>query len=249
MTVWLGCSGVVWQCVRQLFRSNSHSLNGQLKSGRHLNLSEENAPESVGDLKCATEESNASRAARTGGPARRSHQKVDTVNNKLPGRPCTAFFTPTVDTSASSVFEAPDKAKISYKDILCLHRGQGGEVQITFRTKILKEKFIALNSIKINEGNYALQDVDRPLTFLTIYDAPYELPDLAIVKRLQRYCEVIHSRRGRYALRPSVCNGLRHYRVRIIQPIPSYLRFVSFLVQLQSARTLNASDCTNTSSG
>ena len=90
-----------------------------------------------------------------------------------------AFFTPGMDTSVSSVFEALDKAKITDKDILCLHRRQGGEVQITFRTKSLKEKFLSLNSIKINDGNYALQDVDKPLTFLTIYDAPYELPDLS----------------------------------------------------------------------
>ena len=151
----------------------------------------------------------------------------------MPGRPCTAFFTPSTDTSASSVFEALDKAKISDKDILCLHRRQGVEVQITFRTKSLKEKFLSLNSIKINDGHYALQVVDKPLTFLTIYDAPYELPDLAIYKRLQPYCEVLHSRRGRYSLRPSVRSGLRHYRVRIIKPIPSYLRFGPFLVQLR----------------
>ena len=115
----------------------------------------------------------------------------------------------------------------------CIEDREGGEVQITFRTKALKEKFLAMNSLRINEGNYALQDVDKPLTFFTVYDAPYKLPDLTIFRRLQPYCEVIHSRRGRYSLRPSVCNGLRHYRVRIIKPIPSYLRFSPFLVQLR----------------
>ena len=34
-------------------------------------------------------------------------------------------------------------------------------------------------------------------------------------------------------MKPSVCNGLRHYRVRIISPTPSYLRFGPFLVQLR----------------
>ena len=90
-----------------------------------------------------------------------------------------------------------------------------------------------MNSIKINEGNYALQEVDKPLTLLTVYDAPCEFPDLAVFKRLQPYCEVIHSKRGLYSLRPSVCNGLRHYRVRIIKPIPSYLPFGTFLIQLR----------------
>ena len=56
-----------------------------------------------------------------------------------------------------------------------------GEVQITFRTAVLKEKFLRLNSIQLDTGTFALQDVDKPLTFLTVYDAPYELPDLAII--------------------------------------------------------------------
>ena len=85
------------------------------------------------------------------------------TENKLPGRPCTAFFTPASNTSASAVFEALDTAKIVEK---------GGEVQITFRTKALKERFLALNSLKIKDGNYALQDVDKPVPFLTVYDAP-----------------------------------------------------------------------------
>ena len=178
-----------------------------------------NVKEESEALHCETEESYASRAARTTDQSSRVNRNVNSVNNKLPGRPCTASFTPNNSTNASSVFEALDKAKINEKDILCLHRRQGGEVQITFRSRALKEKFLALNSITIDNGIYALQDVDRPLTFLTLYDAPYELPDLAIIKRLEPYCEVLHSRRGRYSLRPSVCNGLRHYRVRIIKPI------------------------------
>ena len=185
------------------------------------------------DVNYVTEESYASRAARTADSSSRVNQNVNSVNNKLPGGPGTAFFTPNNSRNASSVFEALDKGKINEKDILCLHRRQGGDVQITFRTRALKEKFLALNSIRIDNGIHALQDVDKPLTFLTVYDAPYELPDLAIIKRLEPYCEVKHSRRGRYSLKPSVCNGLRHCRVRIVRPVPSYLRFGPFLVQLR----------------
>ena len=133
------------------------------------------------ELHCATEDSYASRAARTSGQKSARNQNMNNANNKLLGRPCTAFFTANNSTNESSVFEALDKAKINERDILCLHRRQGGEVQITFRTRALKENFLALNSISIDNGIYALQDVDRPLTFLTIYDPPYELPDLAII--------------------------------------------------------------------
>ena len=107
---------------------------------------------------CATAESYASRAARTAGPATLTHRNMNVNNsNHLPGRPCTAFFTPSQNRSASSVFEALDRAEIGERDILCLHSRQGGEVQITFRTRALTEKFLSLNSIKINGGHFALQ--------------------------------------------------------------------------------------------
>ena len=199
-------------------------------------------------MQCSTEESYASRAARTTGPVPGVQRNVrlnnNNNNNRLPGRPCTAFFIPGRDTSPISVFDALELAEIGERDISCLHRRMGGEVQITFRTTALKEKFLKLNSIEINGGNFALQDVDRPLTFLTIYDCPHELPDLAVTKRLEPYCHVLHTRRGHHATRSTVCNGLRHYRVRVFAPIPSYLRFGRFLVQLRhSGQRLTCRRC------
>ena len=95
---------------------------------------------------------------------------------------------------------------------------------------LAKEKFLRLNSLQVDAEHFALQDVDKPLTFLTIYDAPFELSDLAIIKRLLPYCEVLHYRRGKHSLAPNIYNGLRHYRVRISKPIPSFLRFCNFQV-------------------
>ena len=60
-----------------------------------------------------------------------------------------------------------------------------GEVTVTFKSISAKEKFLQLNSLQVDTENFALQDVDKPLSFLTIYDAPF---DLAIIKRLSPYC-------------------------------------------------------------
>ena len=70
---------------------------------------------SVGEerMECSTEESYASRAARTDGPAPATKRNVGLNNsNLLPGRPCMAFFTPSQNTSATSVFEALEEAEI-----------------------------------------------------------------------------------------------------------------------------------------
>ena len=56
----------------------------------------------------------------------------------------------------------------------------------------VKEKFLRLNALAVGEHSYATQDIDRPMTFLTIYDAPFELGDLAIIRRLAPFCEVVH---------------------------------------------------------
>ena len=182
-------------------------------------------------------ESYAFRAARTSGlvdnalilPRRCSFA------NDMPKRPRTALFTPSRFTSSHSVFIALKSADIPATDIQCLQRKLNGEVVITFRSNALKEKFLALNSITINDGNYALQDIDRPLTYLTVYDAPLELSDFAIIKRLSPFCDVIHYRGGRFEHKPNVCNGLRHYRVRIIKPVPNFLRFGKYQVFIKYA--------------
>lgn len=74
---------------------------------------------------------------------------------------------------------------------------------------------------------------DKPLTFLTIYDAPFELSDLAIIKRLAPYCEVLNYRRWKFDFLPGVYNGLRHYRLRISKPVPSFLKFGKYQVFLK----------------
>lgn len=110
-----------------------------------------------------------------------------------------------------------------------------GEVVVTFKSPAVKEKFLSLNSITINNESYAIQDIDRPLTFLTVYDAPFELSDWDIMKHLAPFCEVIHYRRGRFDYTPGVYNGLCHYHVRKIKPVPNFPRFGKYQVFLKYA--------------
>lgn len=105
--------------------------------------------------------------------------------------------------------------------------------------------------------SYAVNDDEWPLTFLTIYDAPYELSDDAIIHRLSPYCEVVWSRHGTFKAHGGVYNGLRHYRVCAHCAILSFLRFGKFQIrmyydgQTPSCRKCNrtrhkAAECKNT---
>ena len=109
-----------------------------------------------------------------------------------------------------------------------MQQKMNSEVVITFKSVDVKEKFVRLNALTVGEYSYATQDIDRPMTFLTIYDAPFELSDLAIIRRLAPFCEVVHYRRGKFDFMPGVYNGLRHYRVRVTKPVPSFIRFGNY---------------------
>ena len=187
--------------------------------------------ENVQDHHIVNGESYASRAARTVSyeyPARQ--QRAVSSENVMPQQPRTALFTPSKNTTAKLVFEALKNAEIDARDIACLQRKMNREVTVTFKSISAKEKFLRLNSLQVDTDNFALQDVDKPLSFLTIYDAPFGLSDLAIIKRLSPYCEVSHYRWGKHSLAPNIYNSLRHYRVRISKPIPSFLRFGKFQI-------------------
>ena len=117
-----------------------------------------------------------------------------------------------------------------------LERKPTGEVYLTFRSQSLRDAFLQKSSFVTRRSGrqHVPNTAEQSLIFLTVYDAPYELPDLAIIHRLSPYCEVAWHRRGTYrsVKEGSVFNGLRHYRVRVHHAIPSFLRFGKFLIRL-----------------
>jgi len=111
-------------------------------------------------------ETYASRAARTAGSAGNAPQPWRrSIANDMPKRPRSALFTPSRFTSARSVFDALNSANVDTAEIQCLQRKMNDEVVVTFKSPAAKEKFLSLNSITINNERYAIQDIDRPLTF------------------------------------------------------------------------------------
>ena len=151
--------------------------------------------------------------------------------NVTPDRPCSAFFKTDAFMPAADIFAALKEEGFLPEHIRCLQRKPSGEVFITFRTNVLRDAFLSRSSFVCRQQSFAVNDDERPLTFLTIYDSPDELPDTAIIHRLRPYCEVIWYRRGSFR-NQSVHNGLRHYRVRLHHALPSYLRFGRFLIRL-----------------
>ena len=133
------------------------------------------------------------------------------------------------------MLSALQEAGLDGSSVACIQRKASGEILLTFRKADLKDRFIRSSVLKVNGAPYAIQDVDRPLTFVQIVDAPHELLHSAIIQRLADYCEVVTYRRGffRDPGWENVQDGSRHYRVRMKKPIPSYMRFGKQFIQFR----------------
>ena len=161
----------------------------------------------------------------------RNHFYHFNYDNVTPGRPCTAYFTASYFVDSQAVFDKLAELDIPRESVTCLHRRPSRDMQITFVDVETKNKFVSNVALRFTDSSGVINDEDSPLTFLNIYDAPHELCDEALEARLQKYCTVVATRRGRLS-RSGCYNGIRHYRVRIKEPLPSYLRFGKFLVRL-----------------
>lgn len=177
-------------------------------------------------------------------------------HNVTPEQPCTAYFHSDTFESSDAVFNAIKTQGINSRAICCLQKKPSRDMLISFSTPDKKRDFVRNNAIPIEGRLHAINDSDRRLSYLNIYDAPYELSDLAIIHRLEPFCEVIHSHRGKFPTK-GIFNGNRHYRVRIREAIPSYLCFGKFLIRLshdgqdRTCRRCNrighfANECSNT---
>lgn len=95
-------------------------------------------------------------------------------------------------------------------------------IAITFTNAIIKERFVAINTLDVKGSVSFIQDEQQKVTFVNIYGASAELPDGTIAVLLSRFGKIIGMRRGRYA-NTSIENGIRHVRIKLDKDIPPYV--------------------------
>ena len=177
--------------------------------------------------------------------------------NVMPDRPCTAFFTASSTAfTTKDIFDALLTDGIPASAVRCLQRSPNGNVLITFASKRYRDLFLRRSSFVVRRGRFVTHPGSHRLLFVTIYDAPHELPDSAIEHRLGKYGRIFSSLRGKVPGYPDVFNGLRHLRMDIVSHIPCFLRFGKYQIRVKydgqptTCRRCNArdhlfKDCTN----
>ena len=116
--------------------------------------------------------------------------------------------------------------------IKCIQRFRSGQVDVTFTRADSRDLFLSKAAITIRQQPTRPRPAWQTGTFVTIWDAPWELPDELISRRLQEYGEV-HSNRRAYnqsLLPEKVHDGRRVLRMSIERSIPPFMKIGPFLV-------------------
>lgn len=177
--------------------------------------------------------------------------------NVMPDRPYTAFFSaPSSSFTAKDIFDALLTDGIPASAVRCLQRSPNGNVLITFALQKYRDLFLRRSSFIVRRSHFVTHPGSHRVLFVTVYDAPHELPDSALEHRLSHYGRIFSSRRGKVQGYPDVFSGLRHLRMELTSHIPCFLRFGKYQVRVRydgqptTCRRCNSrdhlyKDCTN----
>ena len=149
-------------------------------------------------------------------------------------RPCSAFFhLPEHFTTVKDIFYGLLRDGIPASPVRCLQRLPNDGVLVTFSSEEVRNRFLRKSSLIICKRISVVHPASRRLTFVNVYDAPYELPDSAIEERLKPYGRIYSHCRGKCQGYPDVFNGVRHLRMALDDDIPCFLRFGRFQVRVK----------------
>ena len=104
---------------------------------------------------------------------------------------------------------------------------------MTFSTPTFCTRFVNSTSLAINAKSYFTLSIHRPVAFVCVFDAPFEVADEAIVKRLKDFfeCQVLNTYHNCHQ-GTNISNGIRTCSVVLDRHLPTTLRFGRFQVRL-----------------
>ena len=108
--------------------------------------------------------------------------------NVMRDRPYTAFFSaPSSSFTAKDIFDTLLTDGIPASAVRCLHGSPSGNVLITFALQKYCNLVLRCSSFTVYRSHFVTHPGSRCLLFVTVYDAPHKLTDLALEHRFSCY--------------------------------------------------------------
>ena len=163
-------------------------------------------------------------------PAALRQDQMDLENaiyqNDLPKRPCSVYFKCARSILDMRAFFSELKTfNIPVSSVKCLQRVLPDGYMVTFERPDQRRTFFEKSSFVARP--------EHPIFNVTIFDAPFELPDEALKHRLSKYGQVFSVKRNVYSAYNHVQTGIRTARMHIDHSVPSFLRFGRRLVRVR----------------
>ena len=141
----------------------------------------------------------------------------------MPARPLTVSLPrPSRGTLRQDYIDALVLTGIDAKDILCV-QWANDRVLATLKQESLRDKILNVGVLQVAGQTMMVQDAEKALTYLTVFDAPFELPDEALRGILEPY-GLVKSCRRQLHQGTAIETGIRTVRIVLGKPVPSTLR-------------------------
>ena len=148
--------------------------------------------------------------------------------NDIPNRPCSARFNLT-DNSVDSreLKEQIVSMGIQRNHVKCIQRFRTGQVDITFSCKENRDLFLSKATVTIYQCRMSARPARESGIFVTLYNAPWELGDEIITRRLSPFGQIHYFRRAyNQSLLPE------SVQMTLTRDIPCFLKFGPYLVKV-----------------
>lgn len=147
----------------------------------------------------------------------------DRLSNALPRRPRTLVLPlPGEGVTRQDYIDGLGSMGIEKTGIRCIQWTTTGVI-VTLEDVEERDELLKAGVVQIAGRSMTVQDSERSLTYVTIFDAPQELPDGALKRILSKYGRVRNIRRQMYR-DTGIETGIRTVRMKLLEPIPSYIR-------------------------
>ena len=155
--------------------------------------------------------------------------------NGVPNRPCSARFSlPDNSIDSKTLLDKIVSMGIPKSHVSCIQRFRTGQVDVTFTSTQDRELFLSKVALVINQRPATIRPAYESTLFVTVREAPWELPDDLIVQRLGQFGSVYSIRRAfnQSLLPEKVHDGRRVLRMTLRHDIPCFMKFGPFLLRI-----------------
>ena len=136
---------------------------------------------------------------------------------------------------AKTILDRITSMGVMQNHVKCIQRIHSGQIEVTFSTVADHDLFLSKAALALGSPqSFAHIPSNSSAIYVTVHNAPWELPDNLLMARLRKYGLVYSCRRAfNQSLLPEKVHDGRHVlRMSVHRDIPSFLKVGPYLLRV-----------------